>query len=183
MSEDKPIRIAVDIGGTFTDLQIHDDRTGQVFALKTSSTPADPSVGLITGLRKAAAHCKFSPSLIGHILHGSTIATNAVLERKLPKTALITTAGFEDVLAIGRHMRKDVYALKAEPRSLLVPKELRFGACERVLADGTMETRLEEAWIRELVAPLLARGVEAVAIVFLHSYRNPDNELLAKSVF
>ena len=182
MSEEKPIRIAVDIGGTFTDLQIHDARSGQVYALKTPSTPTDPSVGLITGIRKAAARCSFSMDQIGRILHGSTIATNAVLERKLPKCALITTKGFEDVLAIGRHMRKDVYALKAEPRSLLVPKDLRFGVSERVLASGKTETQLNEAQVRDLGENLLNFGVEAVAIVFLHAYRNPENELRAKAI-
>ncbi|NNF78973.1 MAG: hydantoinase/oxoprolinase family protein, partial [Rhizobiales bacterium] len=173
MADEKPVRIAVDIGGTFTDLQIQDARTGQVHALKTPSTPQDPSIGLITGVEEAAARFGFKPPEIGRLLHGSTIATNAVLERKLPKGALITTRGFEDVLEIGRHMRKDVYALKAEPRSVLVPRQLRFGVAERITADGAVETPLDEEAMGELAVRLDKLGVEAVAIMFLHGYRNP----------
>ena len=91
MADTKPVRIAVDIGGTFTDLQIQDARTGAVYALKTPSTPQDPSIGLITGVMQAAGRFGFELSEIGRLLHGSTIATNAVLERKLPTGALITT--------------------------------------------------------------------------------------------
>ncbi len=182
MADQKPVRIAVDIGGTFTDLQIQDARTGQVHALKTPSTPEDPSIGLITGVEEAAARFGFAPEEIGRLLHGSTIATNAVLERKLPKGALITTRGFEDVLEIGRHMRKDVYALKAEPRSLLVPRQLRFGVAERVTADGAVETVLDENAVSELALQLVELGVEAVAIMFLHGYRNPVHEERARDI-
>jgi N-methylhydantoinase A/oxoprolinase/acetone carboxylase beta subunit len=126
------VRVAVDIGGTFTDLHLHDSRTGQTFVWKTPSTPADPSIGLLEGLHGITRTAGIPLSDIGMILHGSTIATNAVLERKLPKGALITTDGFRDVLEIGRHMRKDVYTLKAETRPLLIPRHLRFGVSERV---------------------------------------------------
>ncbi len=180
MTEQKPVRIAVDIGGTFTDLQIQDARTGAVHALKTPSTPQDPSIGLITGVTEAAGRFGFELSQIGRLLHGSTIATNAVLERKLPAGALITTRGFEDVLEIGRHMRKDVYALKAEPRSLLVPRRRRFGVAERVRADGSVETPLDEDAVRELAERL--GDVEAVAIMFLHGYRNPEHETRARDI-
>ncbi|MCP5085015.1 MAG: hydantoinase/oxoprolinase family protein [Alphaproteobacteria bacterium] len=182
MAEQKPVRIAVDIGGTFTDLQIQDARTGQVHALKTPSTPQDPSIGLITGVEEAAARFGFAPTEIGRLLHGSTIATNAVLERKLPKGALITTRGFEDVLEIGRHMRKDVYALKAEPRSVLIPRQLRFGVAERITADGAVETPLDEDAVGELAIRLVELGVEAVAIMFLHGYRNPVHEERAREI-
>ena len=182
MADEKPVRIAVDIGGTFTDLQIQDARTGQVHALKTPSTPQDPSIGLITGVEEAAARFGFTPDEIGRLLHGSTIATNAVLERKLPKGALITTRGFEDVLEIGRHMRKDVYALKAEPRSVLVPRQLRFGVAERITADGVVETELDEDAVGELALRLVELGVEAVAIMFLHGYRNQVHEERARDI-
>ncbi|MEM8686132.1 MAG: hydantoinase/oxoprolinase family protein [Pseudomonadota bacterium] len=180
MTEQKPVRIAVDIGGTFTDLQIQDARTGAVHALKTPSTPQDPSIGLITGVTEAADRFGFELSEIGRLLHGSTIATNAVLERKLPPGALITTRGFEDVLEIGRHMRKDVYALKAEPRSVLIPRRWRFGVRERVRADGTVETPLDDDEVRALAEPL--SDVEAVAIMFLHGYRNPQHEARARDI-
>ncbi len=176
------IRIAVDIGGTFTDLMIHDGRSDRVHALKTPSTPADPSRGLITGIETAAERFDFAFSDIDRILHGSTIATNAVLEHKLPKGALLTTAGFEDVLEIGRHMRKDVYALKAEPRRLLIPRQLRFGVRERVRADGAVEVALDEAMVAEHARWMSDAGIDCVAIMFLHSYRNPQHELRAQDL-
>ena len=179
MPADKPVRIAVDIGGTFTDLQIQDARTGAINAFKTPSTPQDPSIGLIDGIQGAASKFGFALADIGLIMHGSTIATNAVLERKLSKGALITTAGFEDVLEIGRHIRKNVYALKAEPRALLIPRQLRFGIRERMRANGNVEQPLDQAAIADLAPRLVDQGIEAVAITFLHAYRNPAHELEA----
>ncbi len=176
----KPVRVAVDIGGTFTDLQIHDARTGAVHAFKTPSTPLDPSIGLIDGLTGAAQRCGFGLADVGLILHGSTIATNAVLEWKLPRGALLTTAGFRDVLEIGRHMRKNVYALKAEPRPLLIPRHLRFEARERIRASGEVETPLDLEALGQLVPLLQQAEVDALAIAFLHAYRNPAHELAAK---
>ncbi len=176
MSSGKPVRVAVDVGGTFTDLEIHDARTGGIEAYKTPTTPQDPSIGLIAGIDGAANQFGFAPSDIGLIMHGSTIATNAVLERKLPKGALITTAGFEDVLEIGRHMRKNVYALKVEDRALLIPRQLRFGVRERVRADGTVAVGLDEQGIVALAERLVSLGIEAVAIAFLHAYRCDVNE-------
>ena len=175
-----PVRVAVDIGGTFTDLQIHDARTGDVHAFKTPSTPQDPSIGLIEGLSGASQRYGFKLSEIGFILHGSTIATNAVLERKLPKGALLTTAGFRDVLEIGRHMRKNVYALKAEPRPLLIPRHLRFEIAERVRANGTVDTALDRGQLEQFARDLEESGAEALAIAFLHAYRNPEHELRAR---
>ena len=116
------VRVAVDIGGTFTDLEILHEATGQTFAAKTPTTPDDPSEGLIAGLRLASERFDFSFGDISALMHGTTIATNAVLQRRLPKGALITTAGFEDVIEIGRHFRRQVYASKAEPRAVLIPQ-------------------------------------------------------------
>lgn len=176
MQADETIRVSVDIGGTFTDLHLHNPATGQTFAWKTPSTPADPSIGLIDGLTRISEANGLSVRDIGMILHGSTIATNAVLERKLPRGALITTAGFRDVLEIGRHIRRDVYTLQAEPRALLIPRQRRFEVPERVRADGRIEQPLDEQALRAVVEQLLAQQVEAVAIVFLHGYRNSLHE-------
>lgn len=177
-----PIRVAVDIGGTFTDLQIQDTRTGIVHDYKSPTTPDDPSRGLINAIVGAASRFGFSTGEIGMILHGSTIATNAVLERKLPKGGLITTLGFEDVLEIGRHMRQNVYALRAEPRALLIPRNLRAGVSERVRADGSIETQLDRQTVRDIGLRFLDAGVEAVALAFLHAYRNPVHELEAAEI-
>ena len=100
------VRIGIDIGGTFTDLQILDERSGARHSLKTPTTPADPSAGLLDGIGQAAARFGFALADIRLLLHGTTIATNAVLERRLARGVLLTTAGFEDVLEIGRHTRQ-----------------------------------------------------------------------------
>lgn len=171
-----PLRAAVDIGGTFTDVQILVPGTGQTWDFKTPTTPQDPSVGLLSGLKGAAERYGFALSDIGLILHGSTIATNAVLERRLPKGALVTTRGFRDVLEIGRHMRHNVYALRAEPRALLIPRDRRFELDERVLANGSVERPVDCVAVAELGARLVEDGVTAVAVGFLHGYRNPENE-------
>lgn len=177
-----PVRVAVDIGGTFTDLHLHDARTDKSCVWKTPSTPDDPSVGLLEGLREITRLAGIELGDIDMILHGSTIATNAVLERKLPKGALLTTAGFRDVLEIGRHMRSDVYTLKAEPRPLLIPRELRYGVRERIKADGSVLQALDENEVRQLAAELVAANVQTVAVVFLHGYRNPVHEHRVKEI-
>lgn len=179
------VRIAVDIGGTFTDIEVLREATGQTFAFKTPTTPDDPSEGLITGLRLAAERTGFQLSDISALLHGTTIATNAVLQRRLPKGALITTAGFEDVLEIGRHFRRQVYASKAEPRVVLIPRAWRLGIKGRTLATGTIETPLDETEVRHLAEKLKAGGIQCVAVCLLHAYANAEHEkrigeLLAK---
>lgn len=176
------LRAAVDIGGTFTDIQMLDKATGQIWDHKAPSTPYDPAVGLIDGLQGAVAKRGLGVDAIGMILHGSTIATNAVLERKLPKGGLITTKGFTDVLAIGRHMRTDIYALKAEPRTVLIPEAHRLGVTERIRADGSIEVGLDRDAVRRAGEALAADGVTTVAVMFLHSYQNPAHEIEAATI-
>lgn len=157
-------------------MQILDERTGQTVAAKTPTTPADPSEGLITGLREAGARFGFTPADVSALMHGTTIGTNAVLQRRLPKGGLITTFGFEDVLEIGRHFRRDVYANRAEPRALLIPRALRLGVRERTRANGEIETDLDTGHLAEIVAKLRAAGVRAVAVCLLHAYANTKHE-------
>lgn len=171
-----PVRIAVDIGGTFTDIEILEEATGRVHQFKTPSTPSDPSIGLLSGIRAAAERFGFDLADVEHILHGTTIATNAVLQRRLPPAGLITTAGFEDVLTIGRHGRRDVYALTATPPDALVPRRLSLGVRERVAHDGRVLTALDEASVIAAADRLKAAGVEAVAVCLLHAYANPAHE-------
>lgn len=172
----RPIRIAVDIGGTFTDLQILDSRSGAVQSWKTPTTPEDPSIGLMTGVREASERFGFRLAEVGLLLHGTTIATNAVLERKLARGVLLTTAGFEDVLEITRHVRRELYVLDPDPFPVLIPRDRRLGVPERMRADGSVETPLDEAAIPALMARLDALGAEAVAVCLLHSYVNPAHE-------
>lgn len=172
------VRIAVDVGGTFTDFEVLDEATGETFADKTQTTPHDPSEGLLAGLRLAGECYNFQLSDISALLHGTTIATNAVLQRRLPKGALITTAGFEDVLEIGRHFRRDVYASKAESRAILVPRAWRLGIKERVLATGAIETPLDEAEVVRIAQRMQASGVQCVAVCLLNAYANAEHEAL-----
>jgi N-methylhydantoinase A len=171
-----PIRVAVDIGGTFTDLQVLEERSGRHLAHKTPTTPSDPSEGLVDGLRAAAARFGFELGQVTSLMHGTTIATNAVLEGRLARGALVTTRGFRDVLEIGRHVRHDVYAAMAEPRRLLVERARRFEVTERIGADGTARTPLDEDDARAVAGALADAGVETVAVCLLHAYANPGHE-------
>jgi N-methylhydantoinase A len=170
------IRIGVDIGGTFTDLQILDQASGALYSLKTPTTPDDPSIGLMTGIAAAARRFGFRLDEIGFLLHGTTIATNAVLERKLPRGALVATAGFEDVIEIGRHNRRDVYGLRPSPPPVLIPRDRRLGIAERIAASGAVELAPDEAAIAALVARLAALEAETVAIALINAFVNPAHE-------
>jgi N-methylhydantoinase A/oxoprolinase/acetone carboxylase beta subunit len=172
-----PVRIAVDIGGTFTDLQILDTRSGAITNLKTPTTPDDPSLGLMTGIREAAARDGFALADIGYLLHGTTIATNAVLERRLPRGALVATQGFEDVLEIGRHYRREIYALNPQVPPALVPRHRRIGVPERIRADGSIERALTGGALEALAASLDRLDVETVALCLLNAYINPGHEI------
>lgn len=166
----------MDIGGTFTDLHVFDARTNEVHSWKTATTPADPSRGLMQGLQEAADRFGFALPDVGLLMHGTTVATNAVLERKLAKGVLLTTEGFEDVLEINRHVRRDIYGLQPEPPPTLIPRDRRFGVRERLRADGSVETPLDESALPALLARIDAHEAEAIAVCLLHSYVNPSHE-------
>ncbi len=170
------LRAAIDIGGTFTDVQMLDEADGRLCEVKVPTTPADPSLGLMAGIASAARALGRLPDSVRLVMHGTTIATNAVLERRFPDCALITTRGFEDVLEIGRHMRRDVYGLHAEARTLLLPRTRRFGVGGRIGFDGVERAPLDDAEARALVARILGLGVRAVAVCLLHAYANPMHE-------
>lgn len=165
------LRIGVDVGGTFTDFVLYDPGPDGAFrTLKVLSTPADPSEGVREGLDRAGAE---SPS---EVVHGSTVATNAVLERKGARTALVTTDGFEDVLTIARQNRSDLYDLSAGRPEPLVPPERCFGVSERVDEKGQVLDELDEDELDPLVEALEAAGVESVAVSLLFSFLHPDHE-------
>jgi len=176
LSDTPFIRIGIDIGGTFTDLQILDERSFALRSLKTPTTPEDPSIGLMTGIAEAAQRFGFALSDIRLLLHGTTIATNAVLERRLPRGVLVTTAGFEDVLEIGRHTRREIYSLKPWSEPPLIPRDRRIGLAERIRADGSIETPLAAGSVSGIVAKLRDLGAEAVAICLLNAHVNPAHE-------
>ena len=170
------IRIGIDIGGTFTDLQVLNEGTGALNNLKTPTTPDDPSIGLIAGIDEAAQRFGFDIADIRFLLHGTTIATNAVLERKLARGVLIATEGFRDVLEIGRHARRDVYGLKPTRQEALIPRDRRLGVAERIRADGSVERALEPQSIDAVLAAIRAHGAETVAVSLLNANVNPVHE-------
>jgi len=174
------VRIGIDIGGTFTDLQVLDERTGALNSLKTPTTPEDPSIGLIAGIEEAGARFGFAITDVHLLLHGTTIATNAVLERKLPRGVLVTTEGFRDVLEIGRHARRDVYGLKPHREPPLIPRDRRLGVAERVRGDGSVERPLDATAVDAVVARLRALEAETVAITLLNANLNPMHEQMLR---
>ena len=172
-----PIRIAVDIGGTFTDLEVLDERDGATGSLKAPTTPDDPARGLIEAISQAGDRFGFAPAEVGLILHGTTIATNAVLTRNLPAGVLLTTEGFEDVLEIGRHVRRDVYTLKGPEHRLLVPRRHRIGVGGRVGTDGAVVAELTPRMIDAAVAAVEASGAATVAVCLINAFANPAHEV------
>ena len=163
------MRIGVDAGGTFTDFVVlHDD--GSMTTFKLRSDPRAPAQVILAGLARAAGSRK------ADVIHGSTVATNALLERKGARTAFVTTAGFEDLLEIGRQNRAELYNLTPGPRRLLAERALCFGVRERAHFDGTVAVRPSARELKLLAAKLRRADVQAVAICFLHSYRSPANE-------
>ena len=167
-------RLAVDIGGTFTDVAL--ERGGRRWTAKTLTTPKAPADGVINGIRQTLDEAGLGAGEIGLVVHGTTLATNAIIERKGAVTALITTEGFRDVLDIGYETRFDQYDLMLEKPAPLVPRERRFVVKERVDVRGKVLTPLDEAGVFALLPKLDEAGVESVAIGFMHAYANPDHE-------
>lgn len=162
--------VAVDIGGTFTDLVGYVD--GEIVSSKTSTVPSDPTKGIITSLELAG--CQLDN--LNEIMHGSTVAINTVLERKGAKTALITTKGFRDVYEIGRSNRIEAFNLFFKRPEPLVERNLTFEVPERILASGEVLEELDESTLGAILAVIEAEGVEAVSVCLLHSYVNPAHE-------
>jgi N-methylhydantoinase A len=170
-------RIAVDTGGTFTDLGMVNEETGELVVTKVPSTPDDPGRAVLTGVRELMETYQITPERITFLLHGTTVATNALLERKGARIGLITTAGFRDILQIGRQVRPRLYDHRARKPAPLVPRHLCFEVRERMLPSGAVHTPLNQVDVQEVAARLREEGVEAVAICLLHSYANPEHEL------
>ncbi len=167
-------RLAVDIGGTFTDLAL--EHLGKRTTLKVLTTPAAPEEGVMTGVRAILAMAGVAPEAVGLVIHGTTLATNALIERKGARTALITTAGFRDVLTMRNESRYDQYDLNLLLPEPLVPRHLRLPVPERIDHAGAVLAPLDEEAVHALI-PLLAReNVESVAVGFLHSFVNPAHE-------
>ncbi len=168
------IRLGLDIGGTFTDvaLEIGDRR----FTAKTLTTPRAPEEGVVAALRAVTAEAGIAPGEVSLIVHGTTLATNAIIERKGAKTALLTTEGFRDVVEIRHENRFEQYDVNIDLPPPLVPRRLRFPVRERIDAQGKVLVALDEASVARAIDTLAALEVEAVAVGLLHSFTNPDHE-------
>jgi len=166
-------RVAVDIGGTFTDLVVVE--AGRVTAnAKVLTTPGDPSIAVESGIGRLLE--RVPPEAVAEVVHATTLVSNALIERKGATTALVTTRGFRDVLTIRRELRYDLYDLFLEMPEALVPRRLRSEVDERVLADGTVDRPLDADEVRRLARRLEREGVQAVAVSLLHAYRHPEHE-------
>jgi len=174
--------VGIDIGGTFTDLLVSDPATGQAWFGKTLSTPAEPAEGVERGLREILEQAGASGAEVATMVHGTTLVTNAILERKGDPTALLTTRGFRDVVEIAREHRYDMYDLFLDLPRPIAPRRLRFEVDERLLADGSVHAPLDQAGVRAAARQAAAAGAKAVAVCFLHSYRNPAHEQAAREI-
>ncbi len=179
---DTRYRIGFDIGGTFTDFVLLDTKAGTVRLHKCLTTPRDPSEGALAGLAELLAAAGIGLASVGEIVHGTTLVTNALIERRGASLGLITTAGFRDILEMGTEQRYDIYDLFLQFPEPLVPRRLRLEVPERMDRDGNVVTPLDADAVRAAARALAADGVEAIAICFLHAYRNSAHERQAAAI-
>ncbi|MCC6887775.1 MAG: hydantoinase/oxoprolinase family protein [Hyphomicrobiales bacterium] len=168
-------RVSIDIGGTFTDLLLVGDDGSAVIG-KTLTTPGDPSLAVENALGPVLDNGTVGRGDRGTLIHGTTLVTNALIERKGAPTALLATAGFRDAVEIAREHRYELYDLNLDLPKPLVPRHLRFDVPERMAADGTVLQPLDEAFVRRLVAELRDKGITAIGVSYLNSFRNPAHE-------
>ena len=175
-------RLGIDIGGTFTDLALLDARSGSLVVGKTLTTPDDPAEGALLGLERLLERSGIRADEIDWTVHATTLMTNALIERTGARTGLLTTAGFRDVLAIGRELRYDLYDLFQERPAPLVARQHRTEIAERMRADGTVGRPLDPTDVRHALDELVADGIQSVAIAFLHSSGNSTHEQAAEAI-
>jgi len=175
-------RLGFDVGGTFTDFTVLDEATGDVHFHKVPSTPTDPSVAIQQGVRELMEALGIDGAEIGFVGHGTTVATNMIIERRGSPTGLITTKGFRDVLEIGRQVRPALYDYTITPPPPLCTRDNRIEVAERIRADGSIDVALDDDEIQQAVAQLKAAGMESVAVCLLHSYREPRHERMIEGI-
>lgn len=172
------IKVATDAGGTFTDLVAFEESSGKIYLGKVLTTPKDPSQGVINSIAQSR-ETGLVTTAVSFFVHGGTTVINAITERKGVRTAVVTTDGFRDVIAIGRGNRPDLYNLHSKPPEPFVPRHLRFEVIERIDAMGNVRTPLSMKTVDAAADAIAAAGVEAVAVIFLHAYINPAHEATA----
>jgi len=169
-------RLGIDVGGTFTDAVLVSETTGEIRIAKVPSTPTDPSVGFLNAVGRILDRNNLAADRISYLVHGTTVATNSLIEGKTPKTAFVTTAGFRDMLEIARQVRPSLYDVFFQKPRPLVPRHLCFEVPERLDAAGNVLLNLDESRVREIAHDLRKEGVVSVAVCFLHSYLNASHE-------
>jgi len=169
-------RVGIDVGGTFTDFALYDEVAHKIWIHKRLTTPKDPSVAVLRGLDALAEEAGIGTEAITEATHATTIATNTVIQRNGPRTALITTRGFRDVLLVGRQKRWEMYDNAIDKPAPVVARRHIFEVRERMLHDGTVREPLVEEDVRAALMKMREAGIEAVAVCFLHAYTNPEHE-------
>jgi N-methylhydantoinase A len=175
-------RIGVDTGGTFTDVSLIEEDTGKSYVTKVPSTPDKPSIAVLNGVEQIVNELGIDPKDLNFFIHGTTVATNALLELKGAKTALLTTKGFKDVLQIGRQTRPKLYEFKARKSEPLVPRNLRLEVSERINVHGEVLSELKQKELEEIAGIIKKENIQALAICFINSYVNPQHEREAKRI-
>jgi N-methylhydantoinase A len=170
------MKLGIDIGGTFTDLVLLEEKTGMLYFGKTLTTYPDPTLGILNGVNELLQQHGKSVSEVSTLVHGTTLVTNAIIERKGAKTALLTTKGFEDLLEIGREMRYDIYDIFITMPKPLVPAALRKGVPERIDRNGKVVEPLQLATVENILQQWKKSGVQSVAVSLLHAYANAKHE-------
>jgi len=175
-------KIGVDVGGTFTDLVVIDEEDGRINLTKVPSTPKNPDRGVLVGIEKVSRLFSVLPEEVGFLIHGTTVATNALIERKGVESALIVTQGFRDVLHIARQTRPKLYDFFARRPDPFVPRRLRFEVEERILAGGEVAEPLNEKSVRSVAEAIKDSAIRVVAVCLLHSYTNPAHEQRVREI-
>ena len=178
----KRIRVGIDVGGTFTDFVLVDELRDLIYTGKRLTSSHDPSEAIFAGLARLLREAGTDPDQLHSLVHGTTLVANTIIERTGARVGYVTTRGFRDSLEMGREIRYDLYDLQLEPPRPLVGRPLRREVSERIDAEGRIVLPLDEAELRTVAAELAADGVEAIAVCFMHAYRNPEHERLAKRI-
>ena len=178
----KTIRIGVDVGGTNTDLCAVDEQTGELMVYKLPSSLYDQSAAVVEGVQVIQKEYGFSGEDVSRFMHGTTVATNAILEARGAKTGLITTKGFRDLLEIGRQKRPDLYDMQRDKVKTLVTRDNRIEINERMDYKGTVLCKVDKEEVRQAAITLREAGVDAVAVMLLNAYRNPENEQVVREI-
>ncbi|MGX8793957.1 hydantoinase/oxoprolinase family protein [Oceanobacillus sp. M60] len=175
-------RIGIDVGGTFTDVCIFDEQSGKILIYKLSSTNKDPSTAIIDGINTIMEENNLLKSDINYLVHGTTVGTNAAIQRTGTKTGLLTTSGFRDIVEIARQTRPSLYDLTEDKPEQLIKRRLRKEVDERILHDGSIYKKIDVEEAKKTVTELIEEGIESIAVCFLHSYINPEHEKVIKNI-